>query len=195
MGNSHNNHRVEIIPRAHELLLRVRRALRGDGRTSHGQTQGEPRGRQKMVQETGPNGGGRAPSFSKAKLAESLALYQPQLDKPFVLRTEASDTAIGAQLMQELDGKLRTVALYSRKLTGNTQLGSEGKRNVRGNRSTPQVVGNHQLPTSFGANRPPCPRTLGDRKRRNTQWPKRPSGSMARNTLVIRPRNRIPPWC
>ena len=54
----------------------------------------------------------------KAKLAESLALYQPQLDKPFVLRTDASDTAIGAQLMQELDGKLRTVALYSRKLTG-----------------------------------------------------------------------------
>ena len=38
--------------------------------------------------------------------------------KPFVLRTEASDTAIGAQLMQELDGNLRTVALYSRKLTG-----------------------------------------------------------------------------
>ena len=35
-----------------------------------------------------------------------------------MLRTDASDTAIGAQLMQELDGKLRTVALYSRKLTG-----------------------------------------------------------------------------
>ena len=49
----------------------------------------------------------------KATLAESLALYQPQLDKPFVLRTDASNTAIGSQLMQELDGKLRTVALYS----------------------------------------------------------------------------------
>ena len=54
----------------------------------------------------------------KRKLAQSLSLHQPLLDKPFVLRTDASDTAIGAQLMQEIGGKLRTVALYSRKLTG-----------------------------------------------------------------------------
>ena len=53
----------------------------------------------------------------KRKLADNLSLFQPQLDQPFILRTDASDTAIGAQLCQKLDGKLRTVALYSRKLT------------------------------------------------------------------------------
>ena len=36
----------------------------------------------------------------KRKLADNLALYQPELDKPFILRTDASDTAIGAQLCQ-----------------------------------------------------------------------------------------------
>ena len=60
----------------------------------------------------------------KANLAESLSLYQPQLEKPFILRTDASDTAIGAKLMQEWDGKLRTVALYSRKLTGSQLSGA-----------------------------------------------------------------------
>ena len=47
----------------------------------------------------------------KQRMAKSLSLFQPQLFKPFIMRTDASDTAIGAQLCQELDGKLRTVAL------------------------------------------------------------------------------------
>ena len=53
----------------------------------------------------------------KKALAQNLGLYQPRLDQPFVLRTDASEIAIGAQLCQVLDGSLRTVALYSRKLS------------------------------------------------------------------------------
>ena len=34
-----------------------------------------------------------------------------------MLRTDASEIAVGAQLCQKLEGKLRTVALFSRKLT------------------------------------------------------------------------------
>jgi hypothetical protein len=50
-------------------------------------------------------------------LAETLGLYQPHLDKPFFIRADASEIAVGAQLCQVLDGKMRTVALFSRKLT------------------------------------------------------------------------------
>ena len=53
----------------------------------------------------------------KRKLASNLGLYQPHLDKPFIIRADASEFAVGAQLCQELDGKIRTVALFSRKLT------------------------------------------------------------------------------
>ena len=53
----------------------------------------------------------------KRKMADNLGLWQPHLDKPFILRTEASEIAVGAQLCQILDWKLRTVALFSRKLT------------------------------------------------------------------------------
>jgi hypothetical protein len=53
----------------------------------------------------------------KRKLADNLGLYQPHLDKPFIIRADASEIAVGAQLCQVLDGELRTVALFSRKLT------------------------------------------------------------------------------
>ena len=52
----------------------------------------------------------------KQVLAQNLGLYQPRLDQPFFVRTDASDFAVGAQLCQNLDGQLRTVALFSRKL-------------------------------------------------------------------------------
>ena len=45
-----------------------------------------------------------------------MGLYQPRLDQPFLLRTDASDYAVGAQLCQFIEGKWRTVALFSRKL-------------------------------------------------------------------------------
>ncbi len=46
----------------------------------------------------------------KRKMADSLGLWQPHLDKPFIVRTDASEIAVGAQLCQMLDGELRTVA-------------------------------------------------------------------------------------
>ena len=52
----------------------------------------------------------------KAKLVEGLSLDQPKLGKPFVLKTDASERAIGAELSQRSDGVLRPVAFFSRKL-------------------------------------------------------------------------------
>ena len=54
----------------------------------------------------------------KAALASELELYQLDPDQPFILRTDASDFAIGAVLEQERDGRPLPVAFYSRKLTG-----------------------------------------------------------------------------
>ena len=51
----------------------------------------------------------------KGRLAEELELWQADLDRPFRLRCDASDFAIGAELAQEFDGVWRTVGLYSRK--------------------------------------------------------------------------------
>jgi hypothetical protein len=53
----------------------------------------------------------------KARMCENMELCQVNLDKPFTLRCDASDYAIGAELQQEVDNKWRPVALYSRKLT------------------------------------------------------------------------------
>ena len=53
----------------------------------------------------------------KQALAKSLTLFNIQVDKPFVLRTDASGYAIGAVLEQERDGKLVPVSFCSRKLT------------------------------------------------------------------------------
>ena len=54
----------------------------------------------------------------KAALAKGLSLHHLQVDKPFVLRTDASGYAIGAVLEQEKDGQLVPVAFCSRKLAG-----------------------------------------------------------------------------
>ena len=53
----------------------------------------------------------------KRRLAQELALYQPNFEQPFILRCDASDFAIGAVLSQIIDGKERPVGFYSRKLT------------------------------------------------------------------------------
>jgi transposase InsO family protein len=55
----------------------------------------------------------------KARLAEALSLFQPDVGRPFTLKCDASEHAIGAALMQEFDGVLRPVAFFSRKLAKN----------------------------------------------------------------------------
>ena len=53
----------------------------------------------------------------KKRLAEELALYQPDFEQPFILRCDASYHAIGAVVSQMIDGKERPVGFYCRKLT------------------------------------------------------------------------------
>ena len=59
-------------------------------------------------------------SFVKLKraLTEELELFQLEPDQPFVMKTDASDHAIGAVLEQEREGKMVPVAFFSRKLGG-----------------------------------------------------------------------------
>ena len=52
----------------------------------------------------------------KRALTEKLELFQLEPDHPFVMKTDASDNAIGAVLEQEREGKLVPVAFFSRKL-------------------------------------------------------------------------------
>jgi hypothetical protein len=53
----------------------------------------------------------------KALLVSAPILVHADPDKPFVLRTDASDFALGAVLMQEHEGCLHPVAYHSRKFT------------------------------------------------------------------------------
>ena len=64
----------------------------------------------------------------KKKMCEHMELWQVDLDKPFRLLSDASDTAIGAELQQQVDGTWRPVALFSRKLT-NSQLNWSTREN------------------------------------------------------------------
>ena len=52
----------------------------------------------------------------KAMLTSAPILRIPDVKKPFVLRTDASDVGLGAVLLQEYDGKLYPVSYASRKL-------------------------------------------------------------------------------
>ena len=53
----------------------------------------------------------------KKRMVESPILAHPDFTKPFVLDTDASDTAIGGVLSQNIDGKERVIAFASRTLT------------------------------------------------------------------------------
>ena len=52
----------------------------------------------------------------KKVLSEAPILKLPDLDREFVVRTDASNAAIGGVLMQEYDGVMHPVAYASRKL-------------------------------------------------------------------------------
>lgn len=52
----------------------------------------------------------------KSKLAQSPILHLPDISRPFILRTDASDDGVGAVLMQEFDGLKFPVAYASKKL-------------------------------------------------------------------------------
>jgi hypothetical protein len=51
------------------------------------------------------------------KLTSEPVLKLPDLDGPFVLRTDASNRGLGAVLLQEQDGLLHPVGFASRKLS------------------------------------------------------------------------------
>ena len=53
----------------------------------------------------------------KSKLSNAPILHLPDLNKQFILRTDASDTGVGAVLLQEHDGEVFPVAFASKKLT------------------------------------------------------------------------------
>jgi len=52
----------------------------------------------------------------KAVLSKAPILHLPDVEKPFILRTDASDTGVGGVLMQEVGGKKFPVAYASKKL-------------------------------------------------------------------------------
>ncbi|KYO33515.1 hypothetical protein Y1Q_0008702 [Alligator mississippiensis] len=56
--------------------------------------------------------------FKKLKqaLCEEVVIHTPDFRKPFILQTDASETALGAVLTQEDRGSERPVAYASRKL-------------------------------------------------------------------------------
>ena len=53
----------------------------------------------------------------KSRLASRPILIPPDYSKPFIVAVDASDFAIGASLIQEVDGLERPVCFISRKLT------------------------------------------------------------------------------
>ena len=53
----------------------------------------------------------------KTKLSNSPILHLPDLEKSFILRSDASNDGIGAVLLQEYDGQKFPVAYASKKLT------------------------------------------------------------------------------
>ena len=52
----------------------------------------------------------------KKRLCDKPVLYLPDLDRSFVLRTDASEIGLGAMLLKEFEGVLHTIAYASKKL-------------------------------------------------------------------------------
>lgn len=53
----------------------------------------------------------------KSVLTSAPILANPDFTKPFTIESDASDTAVGAALVQELDGETRVIAYFSKKLS------------------------------------------------------------------------------
>ena len=57
----------------------------------------------------------------KGKYIDPLVLTIFRIGEPVRIETDASDLAIGACLLQQVEGKWHPVAFYSRKMTGPEQ--------------------------------------------------------------------------
>lgn len=79
-----------------------------------GRAQGNPHTQPVMCNPTSDN----AFKELKTHMAEELLLFQPNPTAGFILRTDASDYAIGAVLCQKRNGSELPVGFFSRKLTG-----------------------------------------------------------------------------
>ncbi len=64
----------------------------------------------------------------KIALKEGLEVFQIETNHPFILRTDASDFALGVVLEQQRKDKWVPVAFNSRKLTKGQKRGRPGKR-------------------------------------------------------------------
>ena len=53
---------------------------------------------------------------ARVLISNDICLAIPQIDKQFILQTDASQVGIGAVLAQEIDGELRPISFISRKL-------------------------------------------------------------------------------
>jgi len=120
----------------------------------------------------------------KAKLAASLELFQVDPDKPFRLRCDASDAAIGAELQQEREGKWVPVGFYSRKLAGSQKNWSTREKEtyaiVAALRKWAGIIG-----FQGRHHRPQVIRRLGHRANGYTLGTTREEGSLARDPLAI----------
>ncbi len=74
----------------------------------------------------------RAYTTLKSELTNSPILHLPDVTKPFVLRTDASDVGVGAVLLQDQAGKLCPVSFASRKLSDREQKYSTIERECLG---------------------------------------------------------------
>ena len=98
----------------------------------------------------------------KETLTESLELFQLDPDRPFVLRTDASEWAIGAVLEQEREGQWVPVGFFQQKIGGKPEkLDSTRKGNIRNCQCVAKMGRVDRISASGRENRSQSPRTLG----------------------------------
>ncbi|UYV66791.1 hypothetical protein LAZ67_4002869 [Cordylochernes scorpioides] len=94
------NYYRRFIPNAGEVLAPLSNLLRKGHRFAWG-----------MVEQS-------AFETVKGKLTSEPLLIHPTIGIPFILNTDASGIAVGACLQQEVNGTMRPIAYYSKRLTG-----------------------------------------------------------------------------
>jgi len=89
-------------------------------------------------------------------------LFQPDFEKPYISRCDASDFAIGAVLAQIIDGKEQPVGFYSRRLAS-SQLNwaAREKEMYAVVAALLKWSGVINFQPFFGDHRPSSPRALG----------------------------------